>query len=107
LESMTRSDDLRREGTPRRRGGRKFINEATMFKVLVERDGILFSVTLKRRAYYFFLSRLSVGIRVAPTTDPFPGIVELSDYEISKILRNWGRLSNALVRSGRPEKRRS
>lgn len=76
----------------------KFVNEATVFKLLIDRDGILLSITTARRSYYFFLSRLSVGIRVAPTTDPYPGIVELSDYQISKIPRDWDRLSRALVK---------
>jgi hypothetical protein len=34
-----------------------------------------------------------VGLRVAPTTDPDLGIVELSDYDVLKILRNWDTMS--------------
>ena len=33
-------------------------------------------------------------MRVAPTTDPFPGIVEVSDYEIEKIVENWDAIAN-------------
>jgi hypothetical protein len=60
----------------------------------VERSGVLFSITTKNRAYFFFLSSELVGIRVAPTTDPLPGIVEISDYDIKKIVKNWERLAN-------------
>jgi hypothetical protein len=72
----------------------KFINESTLFKILVERHGILFSITFKTRAFFFFLSSDLIGIRVAPTTDPLPGIVEISDYEIKKIVRDWDTLAN-------------
>ncbi len=77
---------------------RRFVNEATMFKVLIERDGALLSVTLKRRAFFLFLSPLWIGIREAPTTDPLPGIVELSNYEIRKIIKNWDSMHNLIVR---------
>lgn len=69
-----------------------------MFKILIEPDGVLLSVTLKRRAFFLFLSPLCVGVREAPTTDPYAGIVELSGYRIRKILANWNRLHNVLVR---------
>ena len=72
----------------------KLINERTLFKILVERKGILFSVTTKSRAYFFFISSKLIGMRTAPTTDPFPGIVEVSDYDIEKIARNWDTISN-------------
>lgn len=75
----------------------KLINEATMFKILVEQNGLLLSITLKSRAFYFFLSHHFIGMKVAPTTDPFPGIVELSNYDIDAILRNWSRLSRVKV----------
>ncbi|MFI5420588.1 MAG: hypothetical protein ACHQ1H_06435 [Nitrososphaerales archaeon] len=61
---------------------------------MIERSGILFSITTKSRAYFFFLSSELVGIRVAPTTDPLPGIVEVSGYDIKKIVRDWNKLSN-------------
>jgi hypothetical protein len=78
---------------------RKFIQERTMFKILVERTGALFSVTTRRRAYFFFLSTQLIGTRVAPTTDPYPGIVEICDYDISMIVRHWNILRNVKLRS--------
>ncbi|MDA4128719.1 MAG: hypothetical protein OK422_04630 [Thaumarchaeota archaeon] len=68
------------------------MNEATMFKIIVDGEGAMFSITMKKRAYFFFLSNQFVGARVAPTTDPDLGIVELSGYSIHKILKNWERL---------------
>ncbi len=91
---MRNGKDMRRRRYPPRR----FVNEATMFKVLIERDGLLLSVTLKRRAFFLFVSPLWIGIREAPTTDPLPGIVELSNYEIRKILLNWDSMHNLIVR---------
>ncbi|QQG48512.1 MAG: hypothetical protein HY247_07155 [archaeon] len=76
----------------------KLIQERTALKLLVERNGVLLSVTTQRRAYFFFLSAAFVGVKVAPTTDPDLGIVELSDYDILLILRNWKRLSRVKVR---------
>ncbi len=70
----------------------KLVNERTMFKILLERGGLLFAFTLKKRAYFFFLSPSLVGAKIAPTTDPFEGIVEVCDYDISRIVRNWDRL---------------
>ncbi len=70
----------------------KIINEATMFKILVEGNGMLLSVTMKSRAFFFFVSRRFIGLRVAPTTDPYPGIVEICDYDILRILSEWDRL---------------
>lgn len=72
----------------------RLVNERTLFKILVERNGILMSITTKRRAYFFFLSSKLVGIRVAPTTDPYPGIVEVSNYEIETIVRSWDKISS-------------
>lgn len=72
----------------------RVINERTLFKILIERNGILLSITTKNRAYFFFISSKLVGMRVAPTTDPYPGIVEISDYEIERIVRDWNRISN-------------
>ncbi|MGI0078736.1 MAG: hypothetical protein ACRECH_03855 [Nitrososphaerales archaeon] len=65
-----------------------------MFKLLVERSGILFSVTMKSRAYFFFACTKLFAIRVAPTTDPYPGIVEVCGYDISRIVRNWKKIAN-------------
>jgi hypothetical protein len=65
-----------------------------MFKLLIERTGILFAVTTKSRAYFFFACTKLVGIRTAPTTDPYPGIVELCGYDISRIVQNWSRMAN-------------
>ena len=55
---------------------------------------MLLSLTTKSRAYFFFLSTKLVGIRMAPTTDPFPGIVEVCEYDIGRIVANWDTLSN-------------
>ena len=70
----------------------KFVNESTMFKLLLDANGLMISVTTKRRAYFFFLSSQFVGGKVAPTTDPHWGIVEVCGYDISRILRNWDAL---------------
>ena len=72
----------------------KLIQERTALKLLIERNGVLLSFTTKRRACFFFLSSKLVGLRFAPTTDPFPGIVEVCDYDIAEIVKNWSRLSN-------------
>lgn len=69
----------------------RLVSERTMFKILVESKGVLFAVTLKSRAFYFFLSASFVGAKTAPTTDPFEGIVEICHYEIDSIVRNWER----------------
>jgi hypothetical protein len=63
-----------------------------MFKILIDGQGALLSVTMKKRAYFIFLSRPFVGGKVSPTTDPFPGIVEICGYDIGEIVRNWDRL---------------
>ncbi len=70
-----------------------------MFKLLVERTGILFSVTMKTRAFFFFLSSGLIGLRIAPTTDPMPGIVEICGYDISKIVKNWEKLANVKLKT--------
>jgi hypothetical protein len=77
---------------------KKLIYERTMFKVLIERTGILLSITTKSRAYFFFVCTNSLGIRVAPTTDPYPGIVEVCDYDIPRIVKNWRELANIKLR---------
>lgn len=73
---------------------RKLIYERTMFKLLIEKTGILFAVTTKSRSYYFFYCTKLAGIRTAPTTDPYPGIVEVCEYDIPRIVHDWGRLAN-------------
>lgn len=77
---------------------RKLIYEQTMFKLLIERKGILFSVTLKDRAYFFFACTKLFAIRTAPTTDPYPGIVEVCDYDISRIVASWSKIANIKLR---------
>ena len=73
---------------------RKLIYEQTMFKLLIEKTGILFAVTTKSRAYFFFVCTKFLGIRTAPTTDPYPGIVEICGYDIPNIVKNWNNLAN-------------
>jgi len=77
---------------------KKFICEQTMFKILIERSGVLLSITTKSRAYFFFICSKFLGIRVAPTTDPYPGIVEVCGYDIARILENWNKLANIKLR---------
>lgn len=77
---------------------KKLICERTMFKVLIERTGILFSITTKSRAYFFFMCSKCLGIKIAPTTDPYPGIVEVCGYDIGRIVQNWNRLANIKLR---------
>ena len=77
----------------------KFINERTAFKIMVDGHGVLFSITTKKRAFFFFLSRRYLGGRVAPTTDPFPGIVEICGYDIEKILDRWESLYRVKIMS--------
>lgn len=72
-----------------------------MLKLLIERTGILFSITTKSRAYFFFVCSSCVGMKVAPTTDPYPGIVEVCAYDITRITRNWNKLANIKLRSRR------
>jgi hypothetical protein len=70
-----------------------------MFKLLIEKTGILLSITTKSRAYFFFICSCFLGIKVAPTTDPYPGIVEICGYDIVRILRNWDKLANVKLKS--------
>lgn len=63
-----------------------------MFKILLEGNGALLSVTMKNRAFFVFFSSACVGCKTAPTTDPHRGIVELCGYDIKKIVREWPRL---------------
>lgn len=78
----------------------RLVNELTMLKILVDGKGALLSITTKRRAFFLFLSAKFIGGRVAPTTDPDLGIVELCDYDIDKILANWNLLYRAKVPRG-------
>ena len=75
----------------------KLINERTMFKILLDGDGMILSVTMKKRAFFVFLSSAFVGCKTAPTTDPNLGIVELCGYDIKKIVREWPRLYRVSV----------
>ena len=77
---------------------KKLIWEQTMFKVLIERTGILFSITTKSRAYFFFACTKLLGIKVAPTTDPYPGIVEVCGYDIPSIVQKWDKLANVKLK---------
>jgi hypothetical protein len=67
----------------------RLVNERTAIKILVDGSGIMLSITTKKRAFSFFLARRYVGGKVAPTTDPFPGIVEVCGYDIRRILECW------------------
>ena len=71
----------------------RIMNEATMFKFIVEGDGVVFSVTARRRAYFFFLTSKRLGCGIAPITDPYPGIVEICEYDVARISENWEALS--------------
>jgi hypothetical protein len=88
------------EKSQRREPMRKVIQERTMFKLLIERTGALISITFKQRAFFFFFSTKLLGARVAPTTDPDPGIVEICDYDILTIVEKWDRLANIRLRKG-------
>jgi len=70
----------------------RILNERTMFKILIDGQGMMLSATTKSRAYFLFFSSSFVGLRVGPTTDPFPGIVEICGYDIRRIISNWERL---------------
>ena len=82
---------------------KRLIHERTMFKVLIEKTGLLFSVTTRNRAYFFFASTRLFGIRIAPTTDPYQGIVEMCNYDLPTIVDKWDKLANVklMVRKGR------
>lgn len=75
----------------------KLVQERTALKLLLEANGLLVSLTTKRRAYFLFVSGRFVGLKAAPTTDPDLGIVELSGYDVRQILINWDRLSRIRV----------
>ena len=77
-----------------------------MFKLLIEKTGLLFSVTTRQRAYFFFVSTRLFGIRTAPTTDPYPGIVEVCGYDIPTIVNEWDRFSNLIVREAKGDLRK-
>lgn len=75
----------------------RYIFERTALKILVEPDGILIAFTSSRTAYFLFITRYLLGIRRAPTTDPDKGIVELCNYDLHKIVREWSRLYRVKV----------
>jgi hypothetical protein len=68
------------------------VSERLMLKLLLSGEGVVLSLTLKSRSFFFFLTPSFVGARVAPTTDPYPGIVELCNYNVRKIIKEWERL---------------
>jgi hypothetical protein len=76
-----------------------------MFKMLLSGDGLILSVTMKKRAFFVFLSPSFVGCKTAPTTDPNLGIVELCGYDIKKIIREWPRLYRVSLPEGRAQDR--
>jgi len=84
---------------------KSLIWERTMLKILVERTGILFSITMESRAFFFFISASFLGIKVAPTTDPYPGIVEVCGYSIPRIIQNWKKLANVKLTTNEPRRR--
>jgi len=57
---------------------------------------MLFSITTESRAYFFFVCTKLLGIRVAPTT--YPGIVDVCDYDIPRIVQSWNKLANIKLR---------
>jgi len=97
-------DEIRERSNER--SMKSLIWERTILKILVERTGILFSITMESRAFFFFISASYLGIKVAPTTDPYPGIVEVCGYSIPRIIQNWKKLANIKVTSHEPSKRR-
>jgi hypothetical protein len=74
----------------------RLMNEETMFKFIIEKNGAILAVTARRRSYFFFLCVSKVGVGIAPITDPLPGIVEMCGYDVRKIGENWNRLSRAM-----------
>lgn len=77
----------------------RIMNEATMFKFILEKNGAILAVTMRRRSYFFFLSTRKVGTGIAPITDPHPGIVEICGYDVGKIAENWDKLRRVMVLS--------
>lgn len=71
---------------------KRLVFERTFLKILADRNGLLFAVTTKSRAYFFFVCARYVGVRLGPTTDPYPGIVEVCGYDVERIVREWDRL---------------
>lgn len=84
----------------------KLVYERTFLKILVDRYGILLGLTTKKRAYFFFVTSLYVGIKVGPTTDPYPGIVEVCGYDISRIVRQWDKLYKYMYMVSKQELKR-
>jgi hypothetical protein len=44
------------------------------------------------------MSTQMFGVRIAPTTDPYPGIVEICNYEIPMIVDKWDEMANIKLR---------
>ena len=61
----------------------KVVSESHTLKVLVERNGLLLSLTTKTYSYLLFLSRPLVGLRKIITRDR---IVARADYDIRRTL---------------------
>ena len=61
----------------------KVVSENHTLKVLVERNGLLLSLTTKTYSYLLFLSRPLVGLRKIITRDR---IVARADYDIRRTL---------------------
>ncbi len=76
----------------------KLVQERTAFKILVNNEGAIISITMKKRAYFFFLTGKYIGAKIGPTADPDLGIVELCGYRIHDILRNWEKLHLVVIR---------
>ncbi len=76
----------------------RLVQERTALKILLGGEGAIISITMKKRAYFFFLTGTYVGAKIGPTADPDLGIVELCGYRIHDILRNWERLHLVVVR---------
>lgn len=72
---MTPVRDLTRDG--------KIISENHTVKVLVDRNGLLLSVTTKKYSYLLFISRLLIGYRRIITQDR---IVAKAGYDIRTTL---------------------
>jgi len=61
----------------------KVVSENHTLKVLIERNGLLLSLTTKTYSYLLFLSRPLIGLRKIVTRDR---IVARADYDIRRTL---------------------
>ncbi len=61
----------------------KVVSENHTLKVLIERNGLLLSLTTKTYSYLLFLSRPLIGLRKIVTRDR---IVARTDYDIRRTL---------------------